>query len=110
MNKLTAFTDVNALVAALIPSDYVDAHVLAASTAETFTKPTGARFVRLKGTVNFFFKPNGTAAVPAADVTDGTSSTLVISNNEGVLLNVEFTTTISVIASAIGTVVAEWWA
>lgn len=60
---------------------YVDARVLAASTAETVTIPTGtgskaARYVQFKATGNFYFNGYAAAAVPAADVTDGSASML----------------------------------
>lgn len=58
------------------PSAYIDARVLAANVAESHTIPATATRVILSGTCNFYAKPGGTAAVPAADVTDGTASDL----------------------------------
>lgn len=55
---------------------YIDARVLAANTVESHTMPANARFVLFSSTCNFYVNPNGTAAVPAADVTDGTGSEL----------------------------------
>lgn len=55
---------------------YIDARVLAANTAETHTMPSNTRFVLFSGNCNFYVNPNGTAAVPAADVTDGSGSEL----------------------------------
>jgi len=56
---------------------YVDARVLAATTAESHTVPTGARFVVFSSNCAAFYAlRNGTAAVPAADVTDGSGSEL----------------------------------
>jgi hypothetical protein len=58
-------------------ADFIDARVLAASTAETFQAPPNAKFVRIAGDGAFFLKiaTSSTAAtVPAADVTDGTAS------------------------------------
>jgi hypothetical protein len=55
---------------------YVDARVLAANVSETHTIPTGAGFVLFASTCNFYAKPGASAAVPAADVTDGTGSEL----------------------------------
>lgn len=56
---------------------YVDARVLAANVAESHTVPTGARFVIFSANcAAFYVLPNGTAAIPAADVTDGTGSVL----------------------------------
>lgn len=63
---------------ALTPSDYVDARVLAASVAKQHTIPTGANWVVFSSDSDFYakFGTNPTAAIPAADVTDGTSSVL----------------------------------
>lgn len=55
---------------------WIDARVLAVSTAESHTIPTGALWVVFSSNCNFYANPNGTAAVPAADVTDGTGSEL----------------------------------
>ena len=56
---------------------YVDARVLAASTNETVTVPTGARFVFFSSTGNFYVNfQSGTAAIPSGDVTDGSASIL----------------------------------
>lgn len=54
---------------------YVDARSLAASTAESQTVPTGARFVIFSANCNFYANPVATATVPG-DVTDGTASEL----------------------------------
>jgi len=53
---------------------YVNAQVLAANTVESHTVPTGAKFVIFSAT-NIFYADfiGGTAAVPAADVTNGTA-------------------------------------
>jgi hypothetical protein len=64
---------------ALRQSNWIDARVLAAGVAETFQAPVGARFVLFSADGDFFCKiaPASTAAaVPAADVTDGTASEL----------------------------------
>lgn len=55
---------------------YVDARVLAAGVAEVWTAPANTRFVVFSGNCNFYAKANAAAAVPAADVTDGTASEL----------------------------------
>jgi hypothetical protein len=62
---------------AMIPSNEVDAVVLASGVAEAYTVPTGAHALAIIGDGAFYARPNGTAAVPAADVTDGTSSILI---------------------------------
>lgn len=58
-------------------ADYIDARVLAANTAETFQAPANAKYVRIAGDGVFFLKiatASTDAAVPAADVTDGSAS------------------------------------
>lgn len=53
---------------------YVDVRVLAATVSETHTVPSLARWVIFSGDCNFYARPGASAAVPAADVTDGTGS------------------------------------
>lgn len=53
---------------------YVDVRVLAASTNETHTVPAGAKYVVFASDDLFYAKANGAAAVPSADVTDGSGS------------------------------------
>lgn len=60
----------------LYSAHYSDARVLAANTAELHTIPSGYTRVILSGTCNFWAKVGGAAAIPAADVTDGTASDL----------------------------------
>lgn len=56
---------------------WIDARVLAANVAETHTMPANARFVLFSSDCGkFYVNPNGTAAVPAGDVTNGTASEL----------------------------------
>lgn len=55
---------------------YVQARVLAANVAETMTVPAGTQLVIFASTCNFYAKVGNSAAVPAADVTDGTASEL----------------------------------
>lgn len=69
----------HALMDSITQADWIDARVLAANTAETFQAPAGAKYVRLAGDGAFFAKiaaASTAAAIPAADVTDGTASEL----------------------------------
>jgi hypothetical protein len=95
------------------PSDYVDAKALTGTTAETFTVPATAQFVRLRGTGLFYFKHTDSAGTPTAaapaDTADGTASTLVTLESGGVYLKVSPTDKISVVAAADGVVTAEYW-
>lgn len=62
------------------PPTYVDARVLSANTAETVTVPTFTDTRPLVGVVfsadcaSFYVNSSATAAVPAADVTNGSAS------------------------------------
>ncbi len=71
---------VNAGIAfALRQSDWIDARVLAANTAVTFQAPAGARFVLFSADGDFYCRTasaSTAAAVPTADVTDGTAAEL----------------------------------
>lgn len=57
-------------------SDYVNAKVLVANTAQTETVPAAATVVCFSATGNFYVNWSTTAAVPAVSVTDGTSAEL----------------------------------
>ena len=89
-------------------SGWVDCRVLAASTHEAHTVPAGAKYVLVSVTVNTFINIGGTATVVAADITDGSSSILVV-NTLPRLFVLNGATTIGVIASAISTVTLEFF-
>jgi hypothetical protein len=79
MTQVIKPIDPHALIDSITQADWIDARVLAANTAETFQAPTGAKYVRFSGDGAFFAKiaaSSTAAAVPAADVTDGTASEL----------------------------------
>ena len=95
---------------ALRPPDYVDTRVLAAGTAEAVTVPTGANtkkaaYVNFASTCDFYANYTTTAAVAAADVTDGTGSEL----NPTVRFLGGSVTTISIIAPSTCTVSLSWY-
>jgi hypothetical protein len=63
------------------PGDWVDAKVLAASTAEYVNVPTGAKYVIFSSTDDFYVKYNAvqagtSAATVPADTADGTACEL----------------------------------
>lgn len=65
------------LESTLPPQYYNDARVLAANVAETVTVPTWAQVVILSPNIalgEVWCNWNATAAIPAADVTDGSAS------------------------------------
>jgi hypothetical protein len=97
----------NPVLNGLSASDHVDARVLAATTAEVHTIPTGAKSVRFTGTGPFFIHFGAAAAIPAADVTDGTASTLILTDR--IFAVPDGVTTIGIIASAICTVIMEFY-
>lgn len=89
-----------------IPPSSIMARVLAANTAESITVPTGAKVVLFSGNTPFYANCYATAAVPAADITDGTSPEL---NPVSYILPSDVTS-ISVIAPAAGIVTASFYA
>ena len=87
---------------------WVDCRVLAASTHEAHTVPSGAKQVFVTVTGNTFINIGGTATVVAADITDGSSS-ILITNGLPRMFDLAGATTIGVIASAIQTVTLEFY-
>lgn len=81
-------------------SSNTQSKVLAASVAKTFTVPTGAKKVIFGFTNNTWVNCYTTAAVPAADITDGTSSEL---NPVSYLLSSDITS-ISVLSATAGAI------
>lgn len=86
-------------------ADYVQARVLAANTAETVTVPAGARIVVFNSDSVFYLRIGGDAAVPAADVTDGTASAM----SPGAR-SLDGVTTFSVVSAAVCIVCMEFFA
>lgn len=93
-----------------LPSTYINARVLAANTAETITAPTfaGAPSVRLIAffsatCTNWYYSATGTAAVPAADVTDGSAA-----GRAPAALKMDQGDTLSIVADATCTVTTEY--
>lgn len=60
----------------IYPSKHIDAYVLAAGVAKSVTIPTGARVAIFNATANFYVNWNAVAAVPAADITNGSGPEL----------------------------------
>lgn len=75
--SIVGFNAKRGFYAAALPlSQWVDARVVAANVSETVTVPAGAQFAIFNSNIDFYIKSGGAAAVPAADVTDGTGSAL----------------------------------
>ena len=87
---------------------WVDARVLAANTAESHTVPTGAKYVLVTVTGNAWVNVGGTAAVAAADVTNGTGSVMVV-NTLPRMFALNGATAVGVIAPDIQTVCLEFY-
>jgi hypothetical protein len=105
MKRLSVMLDPNGWpLSGIITSDYIDTAVLVGGAAKSMTVPTGARYVRLKGTVVFYVNLVTTAVVPAGDVTNGTG---VMASPD--ILFVEGVTTISLIASVAATITLEYY-
>lgn len=86
-------------------STYVDARVLAANVAEVHTVPAGARYVLFSATNDFYANFNAAAAVPAADIENGTASIL----NPG-LRSIEGAVTIGLISGGTCVLTMEFYA
>lgn len=108
MKKLHLIVDQNSIGAAECSSDHVNALVLAAGVAETFTKPAGARFVRLSSEVAFSYNTRAAATVAGVDTVDGSASILVTTLHRP-FFGVEDVAAISVISTPGGVVTAEFW-
>ncbi len=91
-------------------SDWVNARVLAAATAETSTPPTNAKYVIITPTdptSAVWIKLNGTAAAPSADLADGSASIPVTVPR---IFTLDGVTSIGVISAAAQTVTFEYFA
>lgn len=83
-NRLTTINHNEPGYNPLDPPTYVSARVLAAGVAESITIPQGsagagtvAQYVRIAGNADIYYSFSGAAAVPAADVDDGTASEMI---------------------------------
>lgn len=88
-------------ISAIKQSNHIDVRVLAATTAESYTVPTGAVYIVFScvtstgAAASFWADFNGTAAIPSTDITDGSGCEV----NPAVRY-VKGVTTISLIAPA----------
>lgn len=77
ITKLSVARDKKGPIGAIQQSDTIDVRVLAARVAESHTVPAGAKYVIFScvdsnGTAASFWADfDGTAAIPSADITDG---------------------------------------
>lgn len=77
MKQLILHTDPNGNPAGYSGSDYINAKVLTADTAETFTVPEGAAWVLVAPEDPVFFRWGGAASIPAGDVVNGQAPELI---------------------------------
>lgn len=98
--------------AALPVATWVDSRILAANVAETYTLPTGGVFIGLTADVGpLYINFNAAAAVPVADVNDGTSA-IMLRTDAGApfILSPPFrTSTLSMISPVAAIVTIEVW-
>lgn len=94
-------------------SAYVDNMVLAAATVETITKPTGYGSAVITPNADVWIRRGGDAAVPAADVVDGTGSILVPAGQSRIIDFVDSIdstlATITIISAGAALVSLEWF-
>ena len=106
MNVLTMKSGANGeMTFARSAPGHIDARALAANAAESHTVPAGAKFVIFGSDGDFYARPNGTAAVPGGDVTDGSGSEL-----NPVIWDLKGVTSIGLIASAVRVVTLTFYA
>lgn len=104
LGPLTQLPDNNGQNLFALPAPgYVLSKLLAASTAEAFTVPAGARFVVFSATGDFYANYTTTATVPG-DVTDGSASELNPS-----VRNIKGVSSISIISAATPVVTASFY-
>lgn len=86
---------------------YIDARVLAANVSETHTVPGGGANTVLfsANCAEFYVKTGASAAVPAADVTDGTAS----ERNPAAWVLSSTTTQITLISPTACTITLTWY-
>lgn len=88
---------------------WIDTRNFAAAVAETYTVPAGVNLIRFVATgAGFWVNGNGAAAVPAADITDGTSSAF-IPNGSSVNLKVWTGLAISILPDAAAACNLNMW-
>ncbi len=91
-----------------VQADTIDARVLAAGAAEVHAVPTGAQHVLFSATGDFFAKFGASgvaAAVPAADVTNGSAPEL----NPAARRVPDGATHVALVAPAACTVTLSWY-
>lgn len=109
MQKLTYFSDTNAVKFIETPTDYVDSIVLVANTNAQIAIPAGARFCRLSYGAQFYYSMNVAASIATASNTGGTGS-VTASIYERPFLFVSGAANINVISATAGVLSAEFWA
>lgn len=91
---------------------YIDARALSANTEEAHTKPAGAVWlwiINTDGTNAVWCRFDGSAAaIPAADIVDGSGSLPVLSGN-GLLLNMKSSSQVSLISAGASVVALAWY-
>lgn len=99
-------------------SAYVDNKVLAASTAEDITRPSAYSVAVITVNADCWIRRGGTAAVPAADVADGTgaiflpagSTRIIDFNDSSPATGPSRLASISIISAGVALASIEWFA
>lgn len=104
VSALKVLKDINGTPAiGLTATGKIDAIVLVANTAQSYTIPSGARFLLFSGTNNFYVNiGGGTATVPSATTSSGAASML-----NPTLRSIGASTTVSLIAPTAAVVTIE---
>ena len=89
-------------------SGYINAMVFSGAAAKTSTPPASARIVKITTTVAVYVNVGAAAAVPAADVTDGTASALLPAGGS-VTLDLAGAATVGVAAGAAAVVTLTYY-
>lgn len=107
---LVAFRDANRWVLDefVNQSPYIGAIVFAGAAARTLTAPAGAKSVVITSNISVFVKIGESAAVPVADVTDGTGSQIV-HPNAALRLSLDGHTTVGFAAAGAGIVTCVFY-
>lgn len=89
-------------------SNHIDIRSIAAGVAEGHTIPSGAKHCFIRSTVDIWVDPASTAAIPAADVTDGSAAHYIPAQ---VLepIEVDDVTTLSIISDYDGLVMLAFY-
>ena len=88
---------------------YVDHRALAANVEETHPVPNNKKVLIIISDIDLYIRPDATAAVPSADVSDGTGS-IYVPAGAARAFSVKGVASVHMIAGATAKVTMEWLA